>query len=129
MTWIDSFSTIDHLWSIVPLHSYLDATDNEICDDVIYAFSPDRSRMKLEDAQKSYLYAYPGDDYVDLLGLDDYMDVGVTWNRKSISEQQQDFVTVMRTLALVGVLHQQAGELNDTHDLWKFIATKRYLHM
>jgi uncharacterized protein (TIGR02452 family) len=23
---IDSFSTIDHLWSIVPLHSYLDAT-------------------------------------------------------------------------------------------------------
>ena len=27
MTWLYSFSTIDHLWSIVPLHSYLDATE------------------------------------------------------------------------------------------------------
>jgi mannan endo-1,4-beta-mannosidase len=88
--------------------------DKKNLHNIIYAFSPDRSRMKLEDAQKSYLYAYPGDDYVDLLGLDDYMDVGVTWNRKSISEQQQDFVTVMRTISTLAKGKNKVAALTET---------------
>ncbi|SKC88511.1 glycoside hydrolase family 26 protein [Ohtaekwangia koreensis] len=88
--------------------------DKKNLHNIIYAFSPDRSRMKLEDAQKSYLYAYPGDEYVDLLGLDDYMDVGVTWNRKSISEQQQDFVTVMRTISTLAKEKNKVAALTET---------------
>ena len=45
---------------------------------VLYAYSPDRSRIDMstpESLETGYLYAYPGDDYVDVLGFDDYWDI------------------------------------------------------
>lgn len=66
---------------------------------LIYAFSPDRSRMDLDHARQSYLYAYPGDAYVDVIGLDNYMDVGISWNQKSPAQQQHDLITVLRTIS------------------------------
>lgn len=81
---------------------------------IIYAFSPDRSRMNLQDAKASYLYAYPGDDYVDMLGLDDYMDVGIDWNKKTTAEQQQDFITVMRTISTLAKERNKVAALTET---------------
>lgn len=44
---------------------------------LLYAFSPDRSQLPLDDnAKQHYLYGYPGDDFVDIIGLDNYGDVG-----------------------------------------------------
>ena len=44
---------------------------------LLYAFSPDRSQLPMDDnAAQNYLYGYPGDDYVDIIGLDNYGDVG-----------------------------------------------------
>lgn len=37
---------------------------------MLYAFSPD---IKF-DSREDYLLRYPGDDYVDILGFDDYED-------------------------------------------------------
>jgi mannan endo-1,4-beta-mannosidase len=88
--------------------------DTKKLRNIIYSFSPDRSRMNLQDAKVSYLYAYPGDDYVDLLGLDDYMDVGITWNKKSASEQQQDFITVMRTISSLAKERNKVAALTET---------------
>ncbi len=42
---------------------------------LIYAFSPDRGRIDLDKGYADYFYAYPGDEYVDIIGLDDYVDV------------------------------------------------------
>ncbi|HEY9044323.1 MAG TPA: glycosyl hydrolase [Ohtaekwangia sp.] len=88
--------------------------DTKKLHNLIYAFSPDRSRMNLEDAKRSYMYAYPGDDYVDILGLDDYMDVGVTWNKKSPEEQQRDFVAVMRTISDLAKEKNKVAALTET---------------
>lgn len=88
--------------------------DTKKLRNVIYAFSPDRSRMSLQDAKASYLYGYPGDDYVDMLGLDDYMDVGVEWNKKSTTEQQQDFITVMRTISTLAKERNKVAALTET---------------
>jgi mannan endo-1,4-beta-mannosidase len=52
--------------------------DTKKLHNLIYVFSPDRSRWNLDDAPVDYLYAYPGDDYVDVLGIDNYRDVGST---------------------------------------------------
>ncbi len=51
----------------------------------IYAFSPDRNFKTKEE----YLERYPGDDYVDVLGFDDYWDFtpngdGLGWVRKKL---------------------------------------------
>jgi mannan endo-1,4-beta-mannosidase len=66
---------------------------------LIYAFSPDRSRMDMNNAAASYLYGYPGDTYVDILGFDNYMDVGITWNKKSKEEQRADFIKGLETIS------------------------------
>ncbi|WP_333820237.1 glycoside hydrolase family 26 protein [Ohtaekwangia sp.] len=88
--------------------------DTRKLHNLIYAFSPDRSRIKLEEGNQMYLYAYPGDDYVDILGLDDYMDVGVTWNKKSATEQQQDFITVMRIVSRLAKEKNKVAALTET---------------
>jgi mannan endo-1,4-beta-mannosidase len=46
-------------------------------DNVLYAFSPDRSRMEMENFREDYFYGYPGDDVVDIFGLDNYWDARV----------------------------------------------------
>lgn len=43
---------------------------------LIYAYSPDRSRINIDDFETGYLWGYPGDEYVDLIGLDNYWDLG-----------------------------------------------------
>ena len=42
--------------------------------------------MEPGNSRDSYLYGYPGDAYVDLLGIDNYRDVGVV-NSDSLKEQ------------------------------------------
>jgi mannan endo-1,4-beta-mannosidase len=81
---------------------------------LIYAFSPDRSRINLDDAKTSYLYAYPGDDYVDIIGLDNYMDVGVQWNRKSREEQNADLVKILRTVSTLAIEKNKVAALTET---------------
>lgn len=80
---------------------------------LIYAFSPDRSRMNLNEAKTSYLYGYPGDDIVDIIGLDDYMDVGPPRN-KTFEEQQADFVKVLKTVSTIAQEKKKVGAVTET---------------
>ena len=82
--------------------------DEKQVHNLIYAFSPDRSRIDSAVTRKSYLYGYPGDNYVDLLGIDNYMDVGVAWNRYSPEEQRASFV---RSLKMVSDLAKEKNKV------------------
>lgn len=42
---------------------------------LIYAFSPDRSRIDLSLFRRDYLWGYPGDEFVDIIGIDNYHDL------------------------------------------------------
>ena len=81
---------------------------------LIYAFSPDRSRINLDDAKASYFYGYPGDDYVDIIGLDNYMDVGVQWNQKSREEQNADLVKILRTISNLAIEKNKIAAMTET---------------
>lgn len=81
---------------------------------LIYAFSPDRSRMDLDDAQQSYLYAYPGDDYVDVLGLDNYWDVGHAHNTADGETQKQQFVKSLQVLTTIAREKGKVSALTET---------------
>lgn len=81
---------------------------------LIYSFSPDRGRFNMDDVRASYLYAYPGDDYVDLLGYDNYMDVGIAWNKKTQREQLADLVKGLRTLSDLAKEKKKAAALTET---------------
>jgi mannan endo-1,4-beta-mannosidase len=60
---------------------------------LLYAFSPDASRMSTQADSVNYLYGYPGDEYVDILGLDNYRDVGIQWNTKPVEEQKKQMIS------------------------------------
>ncbi len=75
---------------------------------LIYAFSPDRSRMTPETMVQDYFYGYPGDDYVDVFGMDNYWDLGHPANEASADEQLRHFTL---SLATISRLAQARGKL------------------
>ena len=81
---------------------------------LLFCFSPDRSRINLANAKQSYLYGYPGDDYVDMLGLDNYMDVGVAWNTRPPVEQRANFVTILQRLTELAQEKSKPAALTET---------------
>jgi mannan endo-1,4-beta-mannosidase len=81
---------------------------------LLWAISPDRSRMDLQHARSAYLYAYPGDAFVDILGVDDYADVGATWNKKSPEEKRTDFITTLKTVSALASEKKKVAALTET---------------
>ena len=71
---------------------------------LIYAFSPDRSRLQDTFSSKEFLYAYPGDEYVDILGLDNYEDV------KSCETKAMNEVKIQNLIHSLEVLTDIAAE-------------------
>lgn len=82
---------------------------------LIYAFSPDRSRMNIDSAaRQSYLYGYPGDDYVDVLGLDNYWDVGHGSNQADSAVQKEQFVESLKLLTQIAQDKNKPAALTET---------------
>ncbi|NJM24271.1 MAG: beta-mannosidase [Bacteroidia bacterium] len=87
---------------------------------LLFAFSPDRSRLTMDSLRNadslrlSYLYGYPGDDHVDILGYDDYMDAGVAWNKKSRDEQQHDLVAGLKMVSTLAAEKDKVAALTET---------------
>jgi len=75
---------------------------------LLWAISPDRSRLDVDDLATTYLRGYPGDDAVDVLGVDDYWDAGHGSNDLPLEEQHEHYV---RTLRAVSRLAAERGKL------------------
>ena len=98
------------LWRFT--HDYL--TQQIGLHNLIFAFSPDRSRMNLEEGWESYAYAYPGNDYVDILGLDNYWDAGLASNEAPQELQLQNFQRSLVLLRSYGEEQQKIIALTET---------------
>lgn len=94
--------TVDYLKNTRQLHH------------IIYAFSPDRSRLDMSQPTSSYLYGYPGDAYVDIIGLDNYMDVGATWNKRTPEEQAKGFVASITMVDALARAKHKVAALTET---------------
>jgi mannan endo-1,4-beta-mannosidase len=81
---------------------------------ILYAISPDRSRLDMKNLRKSYLYGYPGDDYVDIVGFDNYMDAGIKWNKKTKEEQINDLVKGLKTISGIAREKNKVAALTET---------------
>src|SRR5690606_19021999 len=69
---------------------------------------PDRSRTQIETIERDYFYGYPGDNYVDVIGLDKYWDLGHPANTSAADEQLVHFG---RSLAVIGKIAQAKGKV------------------
>lgn len=81
---------------------------------LIYAYSPDRSRIDLAKFEEGYFYGYPGDDYVDIIGLDNYWDVGHASNTASAEEQKAALTTSLKQIARIARAKNKIAALTET---------------
>jgi mannan endo-1,4-beta-mannosidase len=75
--------------------------DEKEVHNILWAFSPDRSRMDIKHFKRDYFYAYPGDEFVDIIGYDNYWDVGHPANNNPPDVQAKDFVHGLSMLAQI----------------------------
>ena len=71
---------------------------------LLYAFSPDKSRIDLAHFDQGYLYGWPGDEYVDVMGLDDYEDARPPREgdkAQTLAAKREDFTKALTELALL----------------------------
>ena len=66
---------------------------------LIYAYSPDRSRIPNPIDSSAYYYAYPGHDYVDILGIDNYHNVRTTENDSTNKVEIQHMVDILEYIS------------------------------
>jgi mannan endo-1,4-beta-mannosidase len=93
--------TVDYLMKEKKVHNLL------------YAFSPDRSRMNLNDPN-AYFYGYPGDEYVDIIGLDNYWDVGHPANFAKPDENARSFAQSLEVIGRIASEKNKVAALTET---------------
>jgi mannan endo-1,4-beta-mannosidase len=82
---------------------------------LLYAFSPDRSRLRLDTIpEQNYLYGYPGDEYVDIIGIDNYGDVGRIGGPNTPEQQQENFIQSLKLITKIAREKGKVAALTET---------------
>ncbi len=84
---------------------------------LLYAFSTDKSRIDLTHFERDYLYGWPGDDYVDVMGLDDYEDARPPREgdkAQTLEAKRADFAKALTELALLAKKRGKLPALTET---------------
>jgi mannan endo-1,4-beta-mannosidase len=72
-------------------------------DNLLYAYSPDKI-----DSREEYLYGYPGDAYIDILGLDNYGDL------RQFATNMPRFVKMLETVVSLANEKNKPAALTET---------------
>ncbi|NLF04766.1 MAG: hypothetical protein GX593_07185 [Actinomycetales bacterium] len=80
-------------------HTTFDYLRGRGVHNVLWSLSPDRSRISLDRFESDFLAGYPGDAYVDVLGLDDYRDLGRA--PVSLEQQRADLIASLEGLVAI----------------------------
>lgn len=104
--------------------------DTKGVHNLLWAFSPDRSRADIDRFKEEYFYGYPGDEYVDIIGIDNYWDVGHPANNTDLETQQEQFIRsltytaqIADSLGKVAALSETGTETLPDSTIW----TEKYL--
>ena len=81
---------------------------------LLYAFAPARSRMTYPLTTSEYLYGYPGDDYVDVLGFDNYFDLDGIWNKAPLEQQKKSFKESLELIVNLAEEKNKIAALTET---------------
>lgn len=88
--------------------------DEKGLHNLIWAFSPDRSRTSIDTFKQDYFYGYPGDEYVDIIGLDNYWDVGHPANDTPKEVSAKEFVQSLTMTAEIADSLSKIPALTET---------------
>lgn len=104
--------TIEYLRDVKDVHNLL------------YAFSPDAQFI---NKKEDYLYRYPGDDYVDILGLDNYQDVKKAETRGAYIKKLEYLTQAARQKGKIAALTETGlNTINVDEWFYHFFLTIQY---
>ena len=92
--------TVDYLKEVKKVHN------------IIYTYSPNRSAMNELSMAKDYLYGYPGDDYVDVFGLVNYIEFKETLAERQIISNK--FKNDLKFIDLLAHQKNKLGAITET---------------
>ena len=98
------------LWQFTVKH----LRDTRNLHHLLYAISPDRSRMDLSDLRGTYLYGYPGDEFVDLIGLDNYHDAGFCETATERDRKNAELTQVLKTISSLAAEKGKIAAMTET---------------
>jgi mannan endo-1,4-beta-mannosidase len=84
--------TFDYLTGVKGMHNLL------------WAVSPDRSRLNLDTLADEYLAIYPGDEYVDIIGIDNYFDM----------QSLPNYVRTLESVSQLALAHNKLAAQTET---------------
>ena len=87
--------------------------DKKGLHNLLYAYSPDIFRDKAH-----YLERYPGDEYVDILGLDDYHDLGANGKTEDLLRRLRMLVELAESKGKVAAMTETGFESIPRADWW-----------
>lgn len=93
--------------------------DEKGLHNVLYAYSPDVFNDKAH-----YLERYPGDEYVDIIGLDDYHDVGSHGDPAMLTKRLRMVVEIAEEKGKVAALSETGFEAIPRADWWTEVLLK-----
>ena len=70
--------------------------------------------MKYPLTNSDYLYGYPGDEYVDIIGLDNYFDLDGYWNDAPLDQQKISFVESLELIVKLAEEKNKIAALTET---------------
>lgn len=88
--------------------------DEKKVHNLIYVYSPDRSRINIDDFENGYFWGYPGDDYVDIFGLDNYWDFRHPANNTPVEEQRVSLRRSLEYLVKLADARNKIAALTET---------------
>ncbi len=86
--------------------------DKKNVHNLIYAYSPDRSRIDLDNFERDYFWGYPGDEYIDIIGLDNYWDLRQS-DTVSREEQIKDLTRSLQYIAQIAEQKNKVAALTE----------------
>jgi len=98
------------LWQFTVKH----LRDTRNLHHLLYAISPDRSRMDISDLRGTYLYGYPGDEFVDLIGLDNYHDAGFCETATERDRKNAELTQVLKTISSLAAEKGKIAAMTET---------------
>ena len=87
--------------------------DEKDMHNLLWAYSPD-----IFSSEEHYLEGYPGDDYVDILGLDDYHDLGPDGNPEDLVKRLRTVVELAEKKGKVAALTETGSDMVPEEDWW-----------
>ena len=86
---------------------------------LLFVYAPDRVRKS-----RNYLQRYPGDNYVDILGMDNYRDVGLFGNPRKLTKKLRMVVRLAEKKGKIAALTETGYERIPNRKWWSNVINK-----